>query len=68
MFKKGDKVKIDPGSEYFGRENQLPVGVHGVVSSDQRTELGWIGVKWPGRHNSYRTHDLIKVVPFKGNK
>lgn len=69
MFKKGDKVKINPKSGYFNRgENQLPHGVIGYVREDQKIPDGWIFVRWDGGHNSYHKEDLIKVSQFKGNK
>ena len=68
MFKKGDKVKINPKSMYFNRENQLPHGVVGVVTTDQRHDGDWLSVRWNGGRNSYHKEDLIKVSTFKGNK
>lgn len=68
MFKKGDKVKINPGSVYFNRDGQLPNGLIGKVTEDQVNGHLWIYVKWDGGNNSYRKEDLIKVNTFKGNK
>lgn len=68
MFKKGDKVKINPKSVYFNRDCQLPSGLVGKVTEDQVDGHLWIYVKWDGGNNSYRKEDLIKVTTFKGNK
>lgn len=68
MFKKGDKVKISQESKYLGRENQLPVGVVGVVRDDYDPDEVWVPVRWNGGRNSYFPRDLIKVSLFKGNK
>lgn len=68
MFKKGDRVKINPESRYFNREYQLPHGVVGVVTTGQGHDGDWLSVRWNGGHNSYHKEDLIKVRTFKGNK
>ena len=68
MFKKGDRVKINPKSMYFNMNNQLPNGLVGKVARDQGNGYPWIYVEWDGGHNSYRKEDLIKVNTFKGNK
>lgn len=47
MFKKGDKVKLNPNSKYFNRdENQLPQGVVGRVREGQVEGDPWILVEW----------------------
>ena len=68
MFKKGDKVKINPKSGYFNREGQLPHGIVGVVTTGQWHDGSLIYVRWDGGRNSYHKEDLIKVSTFKGNK
>lgn len=69
MFKKGDRVKINPGSAYFNLdEGQLPSGIIGKVTEDQVDGHLWIYVGWDGGHNAYHKEDLIKVTTFKGNK
>jgi len=68
MFKKGDRVKINPESVYFNRDDQLPNGLIGKVTEVQVNGHLWIYVKWDGGNNSYRKEDLIKVTTFKGNK
>lgn len=68
MFKKGDRVKIDPKSRYFNRRGQLPHGVIGRVREGQATPGSWIYVSWDGGNNSYNKEDLIKISQFKGNK
>ena len=69
MFKKGDKVKLNPNAIYFNRdEHQLPPGVIGLVREDQKEGHPWIYVEWLGGNNSYYKEDLIKVNTFKGNK
>lgn len=68
MFKKGDKVKINPNSRYFNGRRQLPSGVVGYVERGQETPGDWIYVKWDGGYNSYNKEDLIEVSQFKGNK
>lgn len=68
MFKKGDKVKINPKSMYFNLGNQLPYGLVDKVTEDRFNGRLWIYVKWDGGNNNYRKEDLIKVTTFKGNK
>ena len=68
MFKKGDRVKINPESVYFNRDGQLPSGLIGKVTEDQVNGHLWIYVECDGGNNSYRKEDLIKVTTFKGNK
>lgn len=68
MFKKGDRVKINPESMYFNRYGQLPNGLIGKVTEDQVNGHPWIYVEWDGGNNSYHKEDLIKVNTFKGNK
>ena len=65
----GDKVKLNPNSQYFNRdEGQLPPGVVGRVRKDQEEGDHWILVEWVGGNNAYYKEDLIKVNTFKGNK
>ena len=69
MFKKGDKVRLNPNSRYFNLdEGQLPQGVVGWVREDQEEGHPWIFVVWLGGNNAYCKEDLIKVSQFKGNK
>lgn len=69
MFKKGDKVRLNPNSRYFNlNESQLPQGVVGWVREDQEEGHPWIYVEWLGGNNAYYKEDLIKVSQFKGNK
>lgn len=69
MFSTGDKVKLNPNSQYFNRdEGQLPPGVVGRVRKDQEEGDPWILVEWVGGNNAYYKEDLIKVNTFKGNK
>lgn len=69
MFKKGDKVKLNPNSRYFNHDKcQLPPGVVGRVREDQKVGYPWIYVEWVGGNNAYHKEDLIKVTTFKGNK
>ena len=64
----GDKVKLNPNSQYFNRGLQLPPGVVGRVRKDQKEGDPWIVVEWVGGNNAYYKEDLIKVNTFKGNK
>ena len=65
----GDKVKLNPNSRYFNRdEDQLPPVVVGMVRKDQNEGGHWIYVEWVGGDNAYHKEDLIKVNTFKGNK
>ena len=69
MFRMGDRVKLNPNSRYFNRdEAQLPQGVVGWVREDQKEGDPWILVEWVGGNNAYYKEDLIKVNTFKGNK
>ena len=69
MFRMGDKVKLNPNSQYFNRDgDQLPPGVVGRVGKDQKEGEPWIYVEWVGGNNAYYKEDLIKVNTFKGNK
>ena len=69
MFKKGDKVRLNPNSRYFNLDKgQLPQGVVGWVIEDQDEGHHWISVGWLGGNNAYCKEDLIKVIQFKGNK
>ena len=69
MFRKGDKVRLNPNSIYFNRDAyQLPQGVVGRVRKDQEEGHPWIYVEWLSGNNSYHKEDLIKVSQFKGNK
>lgn len=69
MFSMGEKVKLNPNSKYFNRdEGQLPPGVVGRVRKDQKEGDPWIYVEWAGGNNAYYKEDLIKVTTFKGNK
>lgn len=69
MFKKGDKVRLNPNSGYFNlNKGQLPQGVVGRVREDQKKGHPWIYVEWLGGNNAYHKEDLIKVSQFKGNK
>lgn len=69
MFRKGDKVRLNPNSIYFNRDEcQLPQGVVGWVREDQEEGHHWIYVEWLSGNNVYCKEDLIKVSQFKGNK
>lgn len=68
MFKKGDRVKINPESVYFNSDGQLTSGLIGKVTEDQVDGHVWIYVEWDGGRNAYHKEDLIKVSTFKGNK
>lgn len=70
-FKKGDKVRIDKNSEYYGRNqgSNNPKDIDGVIDELYYQEqvsdnLHKYGVRWGNmEHNSYRFKDLVLIEP-----
>lgn len=68
-FKVGDRVKLSPESEYYGRDGQIPKDGHGEITEDSGSGGLRFIVHWPTGTNSYGDEDLVFYRnPFKGNK
>jgi hypothetical protein len=61
-FKVGDKVVINPESNYFGGERQLPEDKWGTVSKIKTTGVHTYVVNWDDKHNDYREEDLLPYI------
>jgi len=67
-LKVGDKVWINPNSEYAHGDDQLPFGVPGIVTRVLHNERHIYRVEWMSHFgyalsNVYRPQDLICVQP-----
>ena len=67
-FKVGDIVNINPESDYYGREDQLPIGVKGRVEYVGRNLIFPYTVSWNDGWNCYGNEDLLLAESFEGNE
>ncbi len=61
-LKVGDKVKIAPTSEYYGRDSRSnPAEEIGIISRLRKSDDYFYNVEWKDGGNAYRHSDLILV-------